>query len=411
MSKQAGAPCNPDRHLKRLAAPRELLALAAGLAVALLLAMPLALPQKARADILWMGGEPVDFSTATASTFNTTNTAYFRTGYARGAIAATTASTIITSNPFPTGPLTSAWLSARVYVSATSTRGIGLVNSSNGSGIWVGWLNTAPYTVAIYKGTTTSLVTASVGQLPNATLTKIDVEIKNFGSNPGTVNVYLNGSSSPTVSYRGDLTVTGTTTLNAVGVGNWGGAAYVSEILVGDMGTDTRGASVVTLAPSANGDTTTDWTGSCSPNLNETAITDSTTVTTATGDRDFQCALGDTPAGSFSVEGVFFNARVTKTSSGISLLSLGVKTNGSISVPLPITPPTSTTWGYTNTVYQLNPITGGFWTKAELDALQVDLRSLGTAPTQGVPTMFIISRNEIRERLYPELAARRWVSP
>lgn len=347
------------------------------------------------ASILWMGGEEIDFMNVGTPVLSTT-AAHFRSNYARGGLSPTTASTAIYSDAFPGGAVTSAWLSARVYVdgatgsAATVSRAVGLVNATTRNGVWVGWTGgSSLYQIAIYKSDGTQLTNAisAAAVLSNATLVKFDLEVKDYGSTSGVVNVYLNGGSTPIASFTGNVAVSGTTNLNSVGIGYYSYRPRVSEVVVGDSQTDTRNASLVTLAPSGAGDDTS-WTGICS-NLSETAVTDSTVAQTATSGKNFQCALADVQAtGSFLVAALRLSARANKTNSGTRQLSLGVKTNAFVNTAQAITPVAATSWGQTQALFPINPITATGWTISDLNALQLNLQS-----SEPQPGVFITTKN------------------
>src|SRR6266568_2031927 len=90
--------------------------------------------------ILWCGGEDVDLPNNFTGFGQSTGAPYCRTGYGRlGITPISNSSQVATSNPFPGGAVTSAWVSAQVRNSgATRIFGLGRSTGANGAGFYVG---------------------------------------------------------------------------------------------------------------------------------------------------------------------------------------------------------------------------------------------------------------------------------
>jgi hypothetical protein len=326
--------------------------------------------QTAQATILWTGGEEIDFPKGAAVT---ANLGFNRSGYGRHTINVGTGFIGI-SNAFPSGPVTSAWLSVQTYMNAVSTnmKMVGLGKSGTSNSLWIGTGGTAGK-IALWKydGTTWTLLASEAGvSVPTSALNyKYDMQVINYGAS-ATVNIYVNGSAAPKLTFTGDVTAGGNTNLDNVQIsqpnGNW---TFYSEFIVADV--DTRLMSVVTLAPSAAG-TTNQWTGAYT-DISESTLNDATLVTSATSGQNFQCNFNDLPSGSFAIKAVKATARAVQTGGGIASLALGLYTNATVSVPSASA--LTTTWDTYETLYQTNPVTSSAFTPTEVNALQLNLQS------------------------------------
>lgn len=328
------------------------------------------------AVILWAGGEDIDFPNGTAIN----NTVGNRTGYGRLSVVPAT-SGLSYSTSFPSGPVTSLWLSARAEIggglSGFLNKFVGLSRQGTSSIIMIGSSSTTDvYKVAIWKydGTTWTALASEPGASFGITIPhKFDIQIINYGAG-GTVNVFIDGQASPIVSYTGNLLAGAATDLNRVVIGrNTTGSFYASysEFIVSDS--DTRAMSLVTLAPNAAGDLN-QWTGAYT-DIDENTLNDADNVSNTTSGNNFQCNLSALPSTGFSVAGVKVAARALTSGGGVSSIAIGVKTNSTISVPAATAQ--SAVWATSETYYQTNPVTSAVWTPAEINALQINLQ---TAP-------------------------------
>lgn len=329
------------------------------------------------ASILWMGGEDIDFPNGNPVSVVTT-AGYYRSGYAREAIYAT--SGIGKSNPFPGGAVTSVWLSFREYAVSgpnATPRLVGLGKSGSSNSLWLGNGNSfnSPY-IALYKydGTTlTQLAISPSGTLGNnASLNAAAVvmHVTNYGTS-ATVDVYnsTNQSAAPLFSYTGDVTAGGNTSLDSVFLGATSAAYYMSEIIVSDV--DPRTYSLVTLAPNAAGDSNL-WTNTYT-NVNPATINDTNYITDNTSGDIFECKMNALPAGTFNVLSVKVAARGQQVTGGVASLSVGVKTNATISAPTAVSQPAA--FGLTESYFSINPVTSSAWTTGDVNALQINLQS------------------------------------
>lgn len=200
-------------------------------------------------------------------------------------------------------PITSAWLTMRFISSLasstlscmllgfgkSSSRRIGLVGSGVANKMSIGKIDAA--------GTTTILATES-GTFSTGVLNKYDMQIINFGVT-GTVNVYRSNADGTAraliITYTGDLTTNAITNLDSVvfqGI-NTSGSAYYSEIICSS--TDTTGMGLVTLEPTANGNTYA-WSGSFT-DVSESTLNDATLISSVTTGQIAQFAFNSARMG------------------------------------------------------------------------------------------------------------------
>jgi hypothetical protein len=297
----------------------------------------------------------------------------FRSSYGREAIGGLQSSITLSAPLFPGGAITSGWISARLYKasSGTSLKYFGFAKSGTNSSLWVGNDAANKMKIALWKydnTTWTQLASEPGASMVAATLNKLDMQVVSYGA-AATVRVYLNGGASPVLTYTGDVVAGTAVSLDRVVMGQNSNIEYVSEIIVADD--DTRALSLATLAPSANGDLN-QWTNTYT-NINPTILVDSTYISDATSGDVFECNLSASPSGSFSVPAVKVIARAAQTGAGIASLSVGVKTNGAVNEPAAA----ALALGFASmeTYYATNPVTASAWTAADLDALQINLKS------------------------------------
>lgn len=324
-------------------------------------------------NILWCGGEDIDFLDS-GSIFLQTNSSQYRSSYARHAI---TGNGGYRKGPaFAAGSVTSCWISARCGLNsgAVAGRWFGLVDSATAaSGIWIGADSSADSKLVLSKfdGTTmTTLATSATAQYVSNihTLRKIDVQLINFGAT-ATVNVYVDGGLA--LTYSGNVAVTGVTAVDCVGLaGGFGNGSGVSEIIVADA--DTRSLSLMTMAPTGAG-STTDWSGAYT-DANEATNSDASNVSTNATAQDEQFDITDLAAGTYQVIAVKAAARAAiaggSTPTG---LKLGFKSGGSTAVGSTLTPGSS--YGLAEELFATNPVTSAAWAQSDMNALQLTLRS------------------------------------
>ena len=343
---------------------------------------------EAKATILWAGGEDIDFPNGAPVCEVSNNAAYFRTGYSRTAIYTCSGNLIAKSNTFSGGAVTSAWLSIRLMPSnnvlsnyithGKSAKYAGFMKSGTNNSLWIGNSSSdaTKYALWKYDGTTWTQLAVEAVQSLALILTKVDMHVTNYSDTVnGTVNIYLNGSANATLSYTGNLTTGGSTNFDSVAFMTSEGTAGIesgrfSEFIVSDS--DTRAMSLVTLSPNAAGDSNT-WVGAYT-DVDEFSNNIADGVYTGTAGNDFLSNLTGLPGANFSIKGVKISASTSKSGTGISSISLGIKTNSSASVPVGVT--LSEFWSNTETYYQTtNPITTNPWSVTDINNLQINLRS------------------------------------
>jgi hypothetical protein len=320
--------------------------------------------------ILWCGGEDVDFPNGAAPVL-VGDSKYFRSNTtARVALTSSTQNVPIKSTIFPSGGITSGWLTFRTWESTYANykwAGFG----RSGPNVWalcVGNSSSNALKLALWKldGTTWTELSTETGASIGYTIgVKYDIQIIDYGSN-ATVNVYRNGALL--ITYTGSIAAVGVSNIDSVwAFGDLSGQWCISEIIVADE--DTRIMQLDTIAPSAAGDTNS-WTGSYT-DIDETTLSDTDKLYTSTADADVQVNLTGMPAGSYTPLAVKLTTRFANPSTQYGLQQ-GVKTNGTVS--LSATQQSVGYWGSKEVMYQTNPVTGQPWTSAEIEALQFAYR-------------------------------------
>jgi hypothetical protein len=301
------------------------------------------------------------------STFAST----YRSGYARGSIAAQNKLTS-RSKAFEGGAVTSCWLSFRqsVYSGAcVVAKYIGVIKESSGNkGVYLGISavsgNYGKVNVYKYDGTTWTSVAAEAGYSFRGLLNKLDLQIANFGASAH-IHVYLDGQESPIIDADVDLSISGVANLDAACIPDTTTVCFYTEIMVADE--DTRTFSLVTLAPNAPGDTT-EWGGAYT-DIDELLCNDADVVYANVVNNIFQCGLTNLPAGSFSVKATKDEIRACKTADATPTgIKLGVRTNGENNHGSSQT--VNTAWNTYERLMGQNPVTSDYWTQGEIDALQ-----------------------------------------
>lgn len=248
----------------------------------------------------------------------------------------------------------------------------GLTRSGKAGGAGL-WLMSSPSNGAYLSiitvneaGTRNVLATSSDGVLSGSLL--MDMNIVDYGAT-ATVTGYINGIQR--VTFAGDTRISSITDLDRVafaGADTW---CYMSEFIVADV--DTRGMSLVTLAPNASGDSKVDWTGDYDA-IDELQVSDSDLMYSNVNDAVAQVNLLPTPAGNFAVKAAVISARCSRgLSSTPTKIALGVKTGGSIDAGSDQS--LDAAWATKNRIMETNPVTTNAWTTAELDALQLNLKA------------------------------------
>lgn len=320
--------------------------------------------------ILWCGGEDVDFPNGGTATVNTLN---IRAGYARASISGNSAT--IRSLAFPGGPVTSCWWTffLGLNVGTTSTLIAGLVKDpTSNAGLWISTAAAAAgkLSLATYDGATRVQLAAESGTSIGTTLHRIDVQLLNYGP-AATVNVYVDFAL--VLSFSGDVTVSGVTSLSAFAISN--ATSRISECIVSDR--DTRALTgMVTLALTGAGSTNL-WTNPTFSNINGTALSDlNPTSSNATG-QDNEYNVTDPPAATYDIKMVKSCMRAAVSSTpAVTRIRMGYLSGGSVAFGTGATKTPGTVYGTFEQFDAVNPVTGSPWVTSDITALQLDFQSL-----------------------------------
>jgi len=325
--------------------------------------------QWVHATVLWAGSEDMDFPVGASISMDTGT---YRAGYQRATMLVASNSSAY-SNPFPGGSVTSVWVSAQIVICCgTGERVFGLAKSGTSGSLVIGVDSNNPNKLGLYTfdgNNQTEIASETGNSISGNTMFKVDMQVINYGAS-ATVNVYTKGSSTPAITYTGNVAVGGATSLDQVvlfGYNNW---VRQSEIIVAN--TDTRGLSLVTLSPNAAGDTN-QWTNTYT-NVASVSINDAINVYDNTSGDLFEAKFNSLPSGSFSIPAVIVATRSAQSGTGgLTSLSVGVKTNGSVSSPAAVS--LLPAFNLVSTLYSTNPVTTSAWTVSDINALQICLKS------------------------------------
>lgn len=279
-------------------------------------------------NILWCGGEDIDFPFGDVPSFSiTTGRSRVADGWSRGALGTTTESDI-RSMVFPGGKVTSCWLSVWVYISGVANKRIvGLTDSDNpGKGIFFGIGSaTNKFGLMKFDGTTQTVLASQVDTMAvTATLLKVCMQIISYGAS-ATINLYVSGSL--VLTYSGDISISGVSGFDQVAF-RAGGAGYtvqISECIVADG--DIRASELHTrISTSTDGDS--EWDGT-HEDIDEITISDADSISTNAADEDALLGLTSLPAGDYAVDAVRIAARaIAPSGATANKLLLGIESNG-----------------------------------------------------------------------------------
>lgn len=329
--------------------------------------------------ILFCGGELDDFVSSGVAA--TTSAATFRSAYAR-------CSLLISGSTWPTYNAKAAFaassdfsVSARVYFGAGFSAGQPFLWLATGGSTRLRIRATSTVnsfaTTTIYLdsytsgGVATTLQTSTL-TITNSTLYRFDL-IVSYGVS-GRVRLYIDQVLY--LDYSGDVTASGSTTLNEVYFGSVSTSTFtanISEVIVCTQ--DSRTLSLATLAPNAAGTTNT-FTSGAYTDIDETTASDTDVAISSTTGQILQVNCTGMPTGwsNLSVVAVKNLASAAKGATGPSKLAIGVRTGGTDYYETA----TALDGGYTNPpfkIWELNPVTGVAWTTTEIDALQLAYKS------------------------------------
>jgi hypothetical protein len=331
----------------------------------------------------FVGGEDHDFSKIGSATVDTATTAARRSANARCALKVGPLGAITDGWQLAFDAARSSfWFTARAYQTSAATSGTAVpdfLSFLDGTVRRLGFDYAANSAVLrLYKrtstGTKTALATSSVSISPG-TLQKIDVQV--VYAVAGSVNLYMDGTL--VLAYTGDTTTDSATSLsgavlgiNPAALSNTQTVSW-SEIICGSE--DTRSMNLVTLAPSANGNSFA-WTGSYA-NLNEVTLDDGTLCASATAGDLAQMAINSSGiTGNPAVKAIAISARIQKGASGPQNLQMNVRTGGNDYFgPTQALPSAFGRVAYT---FENNPASSGPWGYADLTnaGFNVGLKSI-----------------------------------
>lgn len=329
----------------------------------------------ASAALLFSGGEDIDFLCTNTCTVDT-NTAHFRSNWAREAYWAVPNITDPPANYFSTPVFTgnsTIWVHGQYWNNGTG-------NTSNGSQM-IRVLDTLGNPTLIIRGTGTAgtvkissrsasgaftdLKTCS-GGFPDVNLEQVDVYI-NYGTS-GEVTLYKDSVS--VCDYTGNVTNgDGATALNQVqfaGALNASGDEW-SEVIIAT--TDTRAMARFTANTAGDGNTTGfSGTNICSAIWNVTKFNDANYGYSGSNNVLQECTINSSiPAGAYSVVGLVMSARALIGSTGPQHFDFLTRTN-STDYPSSDFAPTNSFSNITNYIQSVNPATSNPWAVSDFQA-------------------------------------------
>lgn len=351
----------------------------------MLIVLGLANGSSARAQLLYSGGEDIDFFCNTGGTCAvSTASGSFRSGWAREAYAADGTTSDPPTNRFAT-PTFSAnstlWVHAQFCVISFFGEGCGNNNtSSNAQMLRIfdssgnptlivrgtgnsGQLKISSRTAA---GAFTDLVTCSSAFA--VSVTQIDLYV-NYGT-AGEVTLYNN--SNQVCDYTGNVTNgDGATTLDQAEFAspNSGNYAAWSEVIIATS--NTRAMARFTANTSGDGDTTGfSSTGGdiCSSIWNATSYNDSNYGYSGANNVVHECTINSSiPAGNYSVLGLVMSARALVGASGPQHFDFVTRTSGTNYTSSNFAPTTSFS-NFTDYIQTVNPATSNPWAVSDFQA-------------------------------------------
>ena len=311
--------------------------------------------------IYFAAGEDEAFTTIGTTSVDTTST-HRRTAYCRCGLLAPDGFSY-----WDTGTVmsvASAWFHARAWVlfnsggagSATAPFG-SVLRIQDGAGITRLALNftsaaassSDPTNWAVFKvnaaGTFAQIgpVLSGIFSASPASPDAIDVQVASYGAS-GTINIWINRSL--VYSFTGDVHTDANTTVNGLRlsascatIGNRQIPITWSEVIVSDS--DTRGMSLGTLTPAADGNTD-NWDIGGVTNINELVEDDTTLNASGTPGQIQQYTTNALPSGTFGVIAVVISGRMMAGSvAGPTKVDFGVRTAGVDHWSADVTLPTS----------------------------------------------------------------------
>lgn len=314
----------------------------------------------------FIGGEDHDFSQiGTGNTVDTGQTQARRTANARCALVTNFSASNCWVGTL-SAPQSTFWLTARAYPWAQGN-GSDLFSFRDASGVKrlsVVGSNPVVLKTTNAVGTVTTVATGT-GTVTGGALQKIDVFVR-YGTS-GAFQIYVNNVLI--LDYSGNLVTDSATTLVSFGLGAAGTSSssfncWWSEVICAD--TDTRFMSLVTLTPSAAGNTN-NWDVGTVGNINEITLDDSTMISSGTVGQVAQYTVGSSGVtGTVPIKAVAISARAAKAAGGPQSAKFNVRTGGadfsSASVAL------QSTFSRVQGIFSTNPNSGAAWANSDITA-------------------------------------------
>lgn len=343
-------------------------------------------------SILFAGGEDIDFisvsgygsSSVNGTVWRDTTAGHFRSGYARYSIGLPWSNANSAAFNAPAGAYTSAnfWLSFQctwsfggtnlannvlVFYDSGGTARLALQCSTGGVYNFGTYNNAGTFSVL---GSSVSINQSGVGVGTLGPISKFDVHIV-YGTS-GSITMYQNGTQIYT--FTGDNTTNSATILDSriafASMTAWNsntGTACYSEIIVSTR--DTRNFSLVTQAPTANGNTH-NWDGGTAANISATSMTTGQVSPNYSGTaaqiQEYQVTPA-IPTGNFSIISVVQKAQATVGASGPTKFEFMVRTGATDYTSSPDTAPVGV-WATYSYNWDTNPNTTNPWQTSELPA-------------------------------------------
>lgn len=342
----------------------------------------------ARAQLLYAGGEDVDFlCNGGGSCASSTTGGAYRTGWARTAYTALGTTLDPATNRFATptfSPNSTLWIHAQFCLANTlspnSACGSGGSTTTTANAQMLRILDSSGNPTLIVRGTGTSqqvkissrtaagvftdLVTCSSAF--NLALTQLDLYV-NYGSS-GEVALYSN--SVQVCDYTGNVTNgDGATTLNQVEFASPINGFYSawSEVII--AGSDTRAMARFTANTVANGNTTGfSGTNVCSAIWSAIPFNDTSYGSSGSSNVSHECTINSSfPAGNYSVLGLVMSARTLVGSSGPLHFDFITRIGGTDYTSSDFAPTTSFS-NIGNYIQTTNPATSNPWSVSDFQA-------------------------------------------
>jgi len=342
-----------------------------------LVVLTLALGSQAQAQLLFSGGEDIDFLCNSGGTCVTsTSSPYYRSGWARSAYEVGGAPSDPPLNRFAT-PVFSAgatiWIHAQFCIcggSAPTTANdqmLRVFDSSGNPTLMLRGTGTNGQLVISSRtsaGVFTDLVTCSSAF--NASLTQLDFYI-NYGTS-GEVTLYNN--SAQVCDYTGNVTNgDGATTLNQVEFSDPYNSEYAnwSEVIIATS--DTRAMARFSAYTVNNGNTTGfSGTNICSSIWNAASYNDSSFGYTGSNNVLQECTVNSPiPAGSYSVLALVMSARALVGASGPQHFDFVTRVAGTDYTSSDVAP-TNSFSNFTNYIQNVNPSSSNPWSVSDFQA-------------------------------------------